>query len=180
MGSEQLQLIILPAGIIAILFALYLARDVLRRDTGTKEMEAVAATIFEGAVAFIRRQYVTIAILALVGAVVIGMGLNVNWPPDRLPEGATALSVEASRPVARDAVLDAVLDALRRYDAATVERDYRAALATIGQRVRVELPGDATFEGIAVDVDGHCLVVRTDTGRDRTVLAGDVIHLRPA
>ncbi len=73
MSSDQLQLIILPAGLIAIAFALYLARDVLRRDTGTKEMEAVAATIFEGAVAFIRRQYVTIGILALVGAVGIGL-----------------------------------------------------------------------------------------------------------
>jgi K(+)-stimulated pyrophosphate-energized sodium pump len=76
MSSEQLQLIILPAGLIAIAFALFLARDVLRRDTGTKEMEAVAATIFEGAVAFIRRQYVTIALLALVGAVVIGFVIS--------------------------------------------------------------------------------------------------------
>jgi K(+)-stimulated pyrophosphate-energized sodium pump len=73
MDSDLLQLIILPAGLIAIAFALYLARDVLRRDTGTKEMEAVAATIFEGAVAFIRRQYVTIGLLAVVGAVVIGV-----------------------------------------------------------------------------------------------------------
>ncbi len=73
MSSEQLQLIILPAGLIAIAFAIYLARDVLRRDTGTKEMEAVAATIFEGAVAFIRRQYVTIGVLAVVGAVGIGL-----------------------------------------------------------------------------------------------------------
>jgi len=77
MSSDLLQLIILPAGLIAIAFALYLARDVLRRDTGTKEMEAVAATIFEGAVAFIRRQYVTIAVLALVGAVAIGVLISV-------------------------------------------------------------------------------------------------------
>jgi K(+)-stimulated pyrophosphate-energized sodium pump len=70
---SSLQLIILPSGLIAVAFALYLARDVLRRDTGTKEMEAVAATIFEGAVAFIRRQYSTIAILALVGAVGIAI-----------------------------------------------------------------------------------------------------------
>ena len=69
MDPSSLQLIILPAGLIAVAFALFLARDVLRRDTGTKEMEAVAATIFEGAVAFIRRQYSTIAILALVAAV---------------------------------------------------------------------------------------------------------------
>jgi len=71
MSADTLQLIILPAGIIAVLFAVYLARDVLARDTGTKEMEDVAGTIFEGAVAFIRRQYTTIGVLAVVGAFVI-------------------------------------------------------------------------------------------------------------
>ena len=35
-------------------------------------MQDVAGTIFEGAVAFIRRQYTTIGVLAVVGAVVIG------------------------------------------------------------------------------------------------------------
>ncbi len=69
MDASALQLIILPAGIIAVLFALYLARDVLSRDTGTPEMQAVAGTIFEGAVAFIKRQYTTIFVLAAVGAV---------------------------------------------------------------------------------------------------------------
>src|SRR6476659_4197417 len=68
MDASALQLIILPAGIIAVLFAIYLVRDVLSRDTGTPEMQAVAGTIFEGAVAFIRRQYTTIGILAVVGA----------------------------------------------------------------------------------------------------------------
>jgi len=72
MDAKTLELIILPAGVIAILFALYLARDVLRRDQGTTEMQDVAGTIFEGAVAFIRRQYSTIAILALLGALIIG------------------------------------------------------------------------------------------------------------
>jgi K(+)-stimulated pyrophosphate-energized sodium pump len=72
MDASTLQLIVLPAGLIAVLFALYLARDVLSRDTGTAEMQAVAGTIFEGAVAFIKRQYTTIFILALVGSVAIG------------------------------------------------------------------------------------------------------------
>jgi K(+)-stimulated pyrophosphate-energized sodium pump len=72
MDASQLQLIILPAGLIAVLFAIYLARDVLARDTGTEAMEDVAGTIFEGAVAFIRRQYTTIGILAVVGAFVLG------------------------------------------------------------------------------------------------------------
>ena len=71
MDASALQLIILLAGIIAVLFAIYLARDVLSRDTGTQAMQDVAGTIFEGAVAFIRRQYTTIGVLAVVGAVVI-------------------------------------------------------------------------------------------------------------
>ena len=71
MDASSLQLIILPAGLIAIAFAIYLARDVLARDTGTPEMEAVAGTIYEGAVAFIRRQYRTIAILALFASVAL-------------------------------------------------------------------------------------------------------------
>ena len=77
MDASALQLIILPAGVIAVLFAIYLARDVLSRDTGTKEMQDVADTIFEGAVAFIRRQYTTIGILALVGAVIIATVISV-------------------------------------------------------------------------------------------------------
>jgi K(+)-stimulated pyrophosphate-energized sodium pump len=73
MDAKTLELIILPAGLIAIGFALYLARDVLRRDQGTQAMQDVSGTIYEGAVAFIRRQYTTIAVLAVVGAVVIGI-----------------------------------------------------------------------------------------------------------
>ena len=65
--------IIPVAGVSAIAFALYLAWDVLRSDTGTDAMKEIAGTIFEGAVAFIRRQYRTIGLLAIGGAVVIGL-----------------------------------------------------------------------------------------------------------
>src|SRR5258706_1859212 len=77
MDASQLQLIILPAGVIAVLFAIYLARDVLSRDTGTAAMQDVAGTLFEGAPAFIRRQYTTIGILAVVGAFVIAPIISV-------------------------------------------------------------------------------------------------------
>ncbi len=61
------------AGIGAALFAFWLAWDVLRRDTGTPEMQEIAGMIFEGAIAFLRRQYGTIAMLAVVTAVIIGL-----------------------------------------------------------------------------------------------------------
>src|SRR3989337_2772116 len=59
------------AGVAAVLFALWLAWDVLRRDTGTEAMQEIADMIFEGAMAFLRRQYRTIAIMAAVTAVAI-------------------------------------------------------------------------------------------------------------
>src|SRR4029077_15163077 len=77
MDASTLLPIIPIAGIIAVLFAIYLARDVLARDTGTPEMQAVAGTIFEGAVAFIRRQYTTIAIIAIFAAVIIGVVISI-------------------------------------------------------------------------------------------------------
>src|SRR2546423_12394198 len=73
MELQPITWVIPIAGLLAIAFALYLAYDVLHRDTGTEAMQEIAGTIFEGAVAFIRRQYQTIALLALGGAVVIGL-----------------------------------------------------------------------------------------------------------
>src|SRR5437773_1743522 len=61
------------AGLASIGYAAWLAQDVLRRDTGTPAMQDVASMIFEGAMAFLRRQYGTIAILAVVTAVVIAV-----------------------------------------------------------------------------------------------------------
>src|SRR3989337_618975 len=61
------------AGLAAFAFAIWLARDVLSRDPGTEAMQQVAGTIYEGAVAFIRRQYMTIAGLALLAGVLIAL-----------------------------------------------------------------------------------------------------------
>ncbi|MDO8473898.1 MAG: sodium/proton-translocating pyrophosphatase, partial [Dehalococcoidia bacterium] len=61
------------AGGLAVLFALFLMRDVLRRDAGTPAMKDIADRILEGAVAFIKRQYRTIAILAILAAIVIAI-----------------------------------------------------------------------------------------------------------
>ena len=73
MDIHPITWVIPVAGLAAIAFALYLAWDVLRSDIGTEAMQEIAGTIFEGAVAFIRRQYRTIGLLALGGAVIIGL-----------------------------------------------------------------------------------------------------------
>jgi K(+)-stimulated pyrophosphate-energized sodium pump len=61
------------AGLGAVLLALWFAVDILRRDAGTPKMQEVGGAIYTGAMAFLRRQYSTIAMLAVVTAVVIGV-----------------------------------------------------------------------------------------------------------
>jgi K(+)-stimulated pyrophosphate-energized sodium pump len=61
------------AGALATLFALWLAWDVLRRDPGTPAMQEIAGMIFEGAMAFLSRQYRTIAILAVLTSIAVAL-----------------------------------------------------------------------------------------------------------
>jgi K(+)-stimulated pyrophosphate-energized sodium pump len=74
---ELAQIMIPAASVAAVLFAVWLAFDVLRRDKGTPEMQAVAGTILEGANAFLSRQYRTIGMLAVVTAVVVGVVVGI-------------------------------------------------------------------------------------------------------
>src|SRR5256884_5776989 len=62
-------------GLLAVAFAGYLARYVLSKDMGTPAMQKVADAIFKGAMAFLNRQYRTIAILAIFAAIVVGLVL---------------------------------------------------------------------------------------------------------
>jgi len=63
--------IVIPIAILAGLgFAGLLTRDVLRRDTGNDRMREITAAIQQGARAFLRRQYRSIAIIAIILAIV--------------------------------------------------------------------------------------------------------------
>jgi K(+)-stimulated pyrophosphate-energized sodium pump len=67
----ELVFLVPVTGAAAALFAVWLAYDVLRRDTGTAAMQEIAGMIFEGAMAFLARQYRTIAIMAVLTAVAV-------------------------------------------------------------------------------------------------------------
>ena len=62
-------------GLLAVAFAAYLANYVLRKDTGTPAMQKVADAIFKGAMAFLYRQYRTIAMLAILAGILVGIVL---------------------------------------------------------------------------------------------------------
>lgn len=59
-------------GLIGIGFAWYMAKEVLAADQGTPEMQDISNRIYEGAVAYLTRQYQTIFALAIVVAAVVG------------------------------------------------------------------------------------------------------------
>lgn len=63
--------VVVAISLVALAVAAYFARQILGEDKGTIQMQGVAAAIREGAEAFIRRQYSTIAILAVFIAVII-------------------------------------------------------------------------------------------------------------
>jgi BirA family biotin operon repressor/biotin-[acetyl-CoA-carboxylase] ligase len=117
-----------------------------------------------------------------VRAVVVGIGVNVNWEqfPSELGGLATSCSLESGRVVDRRELL---AEYLVRFDATLDDVDaaatsYRRRLATLGRRVRVELPS-GTLEGVAVDVDHFGqLLVETGPGCIEEIAAGDVVHLR--
>ena len=114
-------------------------------------------------------------------AVVIGIGLNVNWPrelPLDLIDIATAVNHIAGHDVERDSLLvELLLNLERRYgtlESGELLDAWRTSSATLGRRVRVDL-GKETIEGLASDItdEGHLLV------DGRVVTVGDVVHLRP-
>jgi BirA family biotin operon repressor/biotin-[acetyl-CoA-carboxylase] ligase len=123
-------------------------------------------------------------------ALVVGIGINVAWPdgfPDELAATAASLDLLGAR-VEREELAAAILTrfddigelAFSAVACESLVRAYRDRCATIGRRVRVELPaGELVGEALDVDLSGE-LVVADDDGRHHTVSVGDVIHLRPS
>ena len=137
-------------------------------------------------------------------AVVVGIGLNVDWPgppgvggtcladliagsDSASGSGSASAPLDASALLDRTKLLDVLLEALSVRRALldspagrrAVATEMRQCCATLGRRVQVALASEAiTGVAEAIDDAGH-LVVRTPAGLT-TVSAGDVVHLRPA
>ena len=118
-------------------------------------------------------------------AVIVGFGVNLVQSGDELLETATSLGQEGARDSAEalaDAVLAGVLRGLQslvpRLGTEELLQDVSASCSTLGQRVRAEMPDGSRILGKAarLDADGG-LVIATEVG-ERTVTAGDIVHLR--
>jgi BirA family biotin operon repressor/biotin-[acetyl-CoA-carboxylase] ligase len=130
----------------------------------------------------LRRQKVAgILAEARDGAVVLGIGVNVNQAREQMPEGAGSLRTAAGRDWDRDEVLDAMLDALAlRYDQ-WVTGGLDAVYDGLGPRDflrgrRVSVNG-MTGTAESIDRDGS-LRIATGHGEVTTVESGEVSYER--
>ena len=129
--------------------------------------------------------------------IVVGIGINVNWPPGWPPAdsedpdlvsiagGATSLNRITGRQIDRGELVGHLLTGMGTWATMLASHEgrreiasqYRLACATVGREVRVEL-ADETVTGRALDLDDEgCLLVSAGAGI-RTISAGDVVHVR--
>ena len=127
-------------------------------------------------------------------AVVVGIGVNVATSADALPVSpaglpATSLLAEGASITREELLLEVLRHFERWYVAFRSDPDpvrtglldaYRPLCATLGRRVRVELPVGRFMTGVArdIDPDGRLLVADEAGGLPTAISAGDVVHVR--
>lgn len=125
-------------------------------------------------------------------AIVVGIGLNVTLREKELPvPQASSLALAGAESTDRDPLLRALLRAFGTWygrwseaggdaRAAGLAEAYHEACATLGRRVRAELPGRPDVTGVATGLDAAgALLVTTAEQEEVAIGAGDVVHLRP-
>jgi BirA family biotin operon repressor/biotin-[acetyl-CoA-carboxylase] ligase len=118
--------------------------------------------------------------------VVLGMGINVNLEPSRMPDEikdtAASILAETKKRFKRAEVFRAVMEELERVlglvernDTQKVIESWMELSEAMGRKVKAKTPAE-THVGTAVGVreDGALLIRDSETSRDIAVIAGDV------
>ncbi|HEU5375166.1 MAG TPA: sodium-translocating pyrophosphatase [Ktedonobacteraceae bacterium] len=145
--------------LVAVIFAIYLANYVLKKDTGTPEMQKVADHIFKGAKAFLYRQYQTIAILAVFAAIVLAIVLGL------LGEGSQADKISLAWHTAIAFVVGAFCSGVSGFIGMFIAvksniRTASAATRSLGEAMTIALRGGAVsgFLVVALSLLGVSLL----------------------
>ena len=146
-------------GLLAVGFAALLARYVLSKDTGTPAMQKVADAIFKGAMAFLNRQYRTIATLAIFAAIIVGIVLALLGQGSQLDKWNLAWHTSLAFMIG--AFCSGVSGYIGMYVAVRSNiRTASAATRSLGEALMVSLRGGAVsgFLVVALSLLGVSLV----------------------
>ena len=72
----EILLLAVVAGIVALLFALFLAMNVIKQDPGSEEIQFIGRAIQEGANAFLRREYTLLAVFVVVVTIILALFID--------------------------------------------------------------------------------------------------------
>src|SRR3569623_1634337 len=70
-------LLVIAAGVLAVVYGVVQTSSLLRASPGSARMQEIAAAIQEGAQAYLRRQYTTIAVVGVV--ILIAVAILIGW-----------------------------------------------------------------------------------------------------
>ena len=68
--------LIVGCGVLAIVYGIWATQSVMSADAGSKRMQEISEAVREGAQAYLKRQYATIAVVGVVILVIIGFTLG--------------------------------------------------------------------------------------------------------
>ena len=85
--------LIVACGVLAIVYGIWATLSVLGADQGSARMQEISAAVREGAQAYLKRQYTTIAIVGIVIFLIVGwlLGWLVGIGLQHRPDGPNAV-----------------------------------------------------------------------------------------
>ncbi|MCE0508319.1 biotin--[acetyl-CoA-carboxylase] ligase [Microbacterium sp. KKR3/1] len=124
-------------------------------------------------------------------AIIVGAGVNTAMTVEQLPVSTATSFAAQGVDVDEDQLLATYVTSLdtRLTDLVAAAGDAVASgahgavterCATVGQTIRVSMPGDRTQEGTAVGLDAEGRLLVVSGGVEHAISAGDVVHVRPA
>jgi len=121
----------------------------------------------------------------MVDFLILGVGINVNTPVGKLPEGATSLKNETGASMVRAQLTRDILEEFekdynrfKKEGFSCLRNECKEMSLTLNKKVRIT-EHHRVMKGMVVDIDGKgALIIEDENGKFQRIFSGDVILCR--